>query len=81
MTDTAEGTNKETSYLRTDMGDKLHMSKQTGDDGEEGDDNLVSTTNPGCGVIGQYPLISLLIAAILGIGVGIGLNYWEPDND
>lgn len=69
---------KETSYLKTGLQQDLHMSNRPHPEGEEFDP---ATQSPGCGVIGRYPLISLLVAAVLGIGVGIGLNYWEPDSD
>lgn len=36
--------------------------------------------NPGCGILGQYPVLSVLIFAAVGIGSGVGLSYWEPDD-
>jgi hypothetical protein len=35
--------------------------------------------NPGCGIIGRYPIISILVFAACGIGLGIGLSAWEPE--
>lgn len=40
------------------------------------------TESPGCGIFGKYPLVSLLIFAVCGIALGVGLSYWRPeDND
>jgi Na+/H+-dicarboxylate symporter len=34
----------------------------------------------GCGILGRYPVLSVMFFAIIGIGVGVGLSYWEPDD-
>eukprot|EP00542_Grammatophora_oceanica_P020595 CAMPEP_0194047318 /NCGR_PEP_ID=MMETSP0009_2-20130614/23963_1 /TAXON_ID=210454 /ORGANISM="Grammatophora oceanica, Strain CCMP 410" /LENGTH=530 /DNA_ID=CAMNT_0038692893 /DNA_START=108 /DNA_END=1700 /DNA_ORIENTATION=+ len=34
----------------------------------------------GCGIMGRYPVISVMIFAAAGAGLGIGLSYWEPDD-
>lgn len=34
----------------------------------------------GCGIMGKYPVISVLTFALVGIGAGIGLSFWEPDD-
>eukprot|EP00538_Stauroneis_constricta_P000807 CAMPEP_0119572294 /NCGR_PEP_ID=MMETSP1352-20130426/44547_1 /TAXON_ID=265584 /ORGANISM="Stauroneis constricta, Strain CCMP1120" /LENGTH=540 /DNA_ID=CAMNT_0007621979 /DNA_START=208 /DNA_END=1830 /DNA_ORIENTATION=+ len=34
----------------------------------------------GCGILGRYPVLSVLIFASAGIGLGVGLSYWEPDD-
>jgi Na+/H+-dicarboxylate symporter len=34
----------------------------------------------GCGILGRYPVLSVLFFAVVGIGVGVGLSYWEPDD-
>jgi Na+/H+-dicarboxylate symporter len=36
---------------------------------------------PGCGILGRYPVLSVLIFASAGIGIGLGLSFWEPDDD
>lgn len=33
----------------------------------------------GCGLLGRFPVVSLLSFALVGIGIGVGLSYWEPD--
>jgi len=34
----------------------------------------------GCGILGRYPILSVLFFAAAGIGLGIGLAAWEPDD-
>ena len=34
----------------------------------------------GCGVLGRNPVLSVLGFALVGIGIGVGLSYWEPDD-
>lgn len=36
---------------------------------------------PGFGILGRYPVISLLVFAILGVVTGIGLMQWNPETD
>ena len=38
------------------------------------------TPRAGCGILGRYPVISVLIFAISGVAVGIGLSTWEPED-
>jgi len=37
-------------------------------------------TAPGCGILARYPVLSVLLFAGVGIAVGIGLSFWEPDD-
>merc|ERR1712176_39124 len=37
--------------------------------------------SPGFGILGRYPLITLLVFALLGLGTGIGLSFWYPETD
>lgn len=37
--------------------------------------------SPGFGILGRYPLITLLVFALLGLGTGIGLSFWHPETD
>lgn len=34
----------------------------------------------GCGILGRYPVISVLAFAIAGVAVGVGLSTWEPED-
>ena len=34
----------------------------------------------GCGLLGRYPVLSVLLCASIGIGIGIGLSYWDPES-
>jgi Na+/H+-dicarboxylate symporter len=38
-------------------------------------------TPPGCGILGRYPVLSVLLFAGVGVSVGIGLSFWEPDDE
>jgi len=46
---------------------------------EEDGSNKSVDYSPGCGIFGRYPLTSLAVFAILGLIVGIGLSFWDPD--
>ena len=35
----------------------------------------------GCGILGRYPIISVVSFAALGVALGIGLAAWTPDDD
>ena len=35
----------------------------------------------GCGILGRYPIISVVSFAMVGIGAGIGLSAWDPENE
>jgi len=34
----------------------------------------------GCGILGRYPVLSVLAFATVGISLGLGLSYWEPED-
>jgi Na+/H+-dicarboxylate symporter len=36
-------------------------------------------TAPGCGILARYPVLSVLLFAGVGVAVGVGLSFWEPD--
>jgi len=33
-----------------------------------------------CGIMANYPITAILVFVIVGVAVGVGLSYWEPDN-
>jgi Na+/H+-dicarboxylate symporter len=35
----------------------------------------------GCGILGRYPIISVISFAAMGVGIGIGLSEWDPENE
>jgi hypothetical protein len=42
---------------------------------EDEDDPLA-----GCGILGRYPIISVISFAVVGICIGVGLSAWDPDD-
>eukprot|EP00980_Cylindrotheca_fusiformis_P012005 scaffold2838_cov112-Cylindrotheca_fusiformis.AAC.7 len=34
----------------------------------------------GCGILGRYPVTSVLIFAVVGVGIGVGLSTWDPSD-
>lgn len=36
--------------------------------------------NPGCGILGRYPILAVVSFAAAGCGLGVGLSYWEPED-
>jgi Na+/H+-dicarboxylate symporter len=47
---------------------------------EEIEEEFEQAPASGCGVLSRYPVLSVLFFALVGIGVGVGLSYWEPDD-
>jgi Na+/H+-dicarboxylate symporter len=35
----------------------------------------------GCGILGRYPILSVISFAAIGVGIGIGLSEWQPENE
>ncbi len=35
----------------------------------------------GCGILGRYPVISVVTFAAIGLVTGIGLSFWDPDDE
>jgi Na+/H+-dicarboxylate symporter len=48
---------------------------------EEATQEDEEVTPAGCGILGRYPVLSVLAFAAVGIGTGVGLSYWSPDDD
>ena len=38
------------------------------------------TPSTGCGIMARYPVLSILIFAGSGIGLGFGLSAWDPED-
>jgi hypothetical protein len=47
---------------------------------DDNDDNEMHVTL-GCGILGQYPIISLISFVIGGICLGVGLSFWRPTDE
>jgi len=43
-------------------------------------EGVEEVTSTGCGILGKYPILSVVCFAACGVGLGIGLAVWEPDN-
>lgn len=39
-----------------------------------------SASMPGCGILGRYPVLSVLVFAAAGLGLGLGLSFWNPED-
>ena len=50
--------------------------KRAKEDIEEVEDDPLA----GCGILGRYPIISVITFAVVGICIGIGLSAWDPDD-
>jgi len=35
----------------------------------------------GCGPMKKYPLLSIISFALVGVGIGLALSFWEPDDE
>jgi hypothetical protein len=57
--------------METEEGKQQHHEHLTVDD---------QAPPPGCGILGRYPVVSVLAFAIVGIGIGVGLSFWDPDD-
>mmetsp|Transcript_29504 Transcript_29504/g.44679 ORF Transcript_29504/g.44679 Transcript_29504/m.44679 type:complete len:555 (+) Transcript_29504:171-1835(+) len=38
----------------------------------------VEEEKPPCGILGRHPVLAVVGFAILGIGIGVGLSFWDP---
>ena len=36
------------------------------------------TVKIGYGILGRYPVVTLISFIVTGVGIGIGLSYWRP---
>ena len=47
---------------------------------EELEDDAPSGCGGIFGILGRYPVLSVLLFAGVGVALGVGLSFWEPDN-
>eukprot|EP00980_Cylindrotheca_fusiformis_P009004 scaffold1931_cov77-Cylindrotheca_fusiformis.AAC.1 len=50
------------------------------DEKENADQQETHVPRAGCGILGRYPVISVLIFAVVGVGIGVGLSAWDPSD-
>jgi Na+/H+-dicarboxylate symporter len=68
-------TSKESKFMGQEREDNTQFDRQ------EEEDEKQQTSKLGCGIMGRYPIISLLLFVFSGIGLGIGLSMWNPDEN
>lgn len=39
------------------------------------------TRTMGCGALGRHPILSVVGFAAMGVGLGVGLSYWDTDDE
>ena len=50
---------------------------------EENNNNNKTDDEPifgGCGPMKKYPVLTVIFFAAVGIGIGVGLSFWTPDD-
>lgn len=49
---------------------------------DDSDDKSTKSHMPqtGCGIMGRYPVLSVLLFAIAGVAIGVGISTWEPED-
>jgi len=73
-----QATTNDNKYVERKLDDD--NDHQNGEN-EEKEKEQEQTSKMGCGIMGRYPVTSLLLFVGLGIGIGIGLSLWTPDQD
>ena len=56
------------------------MSNQNKKEEIVSEDEDVTQIFGGCGPMKDYPVLTVIMCAAIGIGVGVGLSFWEPDD-
>jgi len=60
------------------MTSKTENKKNVAFDTEE--EEQVQAPSTGCGILARYPVISVLAFAAVGVSLGLGLSFWEPED-
>lgn len=55
-------------------------NKSRSSDNGEAAGSETNSHQPGCGILGRYPVLSVLLFAGTGLALGIGLSTWEPED-
>merc|ERR1712048_1091822 len=70
---TQEGTIKQAVYFSQILLNYIAMPSPS-------EENAPAAPTIGCGILGRYPIISVCTFAAVGVGVGIGLSTWDPED-
>lgn len=70
-------TSNENKFIGQKGKDNIQLDRDRQE--EEEDDEKQQKSKFGCGIMRRYPIISLLLFVFSGIGVGIALSMWNPD--
>lgn len=60
------------------MSPNAEKKSQTPNLVEEAQDGESHAPHTGCGILGRYPVTSVLVFAATGVALGVGLSVWEP---
>ena len=71
-------TSNENKFIGQKGKDNIQLDRDRQEEEEE-DDEKQQKSKFGCGIMRRYPIISLLLFVFSGIGVGIALSMWNPD--
>jgi hypothetical protein len=63
-----------------DDNDEDNYKGNNNKDDKDDDDGEMHVTL-GCGILGRYPIISLVSFVVAGICLGVGLSYWRPTDE
>jgi len=75
-----QATTNDNKYVERKLDDDNGQQHGENEEKEE-EKEQEQTSKMGCGIMGRYPVTSLLLFVGLGIGIGIGLSLWTPDQD
>ena len=50
-----------------------------GDEQEDGEEEIKNIFG-GCGPMKDYPVLTVILCAAIGIGAGVGLSFWDPSD-
>jgi hypothetical protein len=67
----------------TDIEEQVMEKDENNNQDDDDDEESATTTHVslGCGVLGRYPIISLITFVLTGILLGIGISYWRPTDE
>ena len=54
--------------------------KEVHEDGDEEEEEEIKNIFGGCGPMKDYPVMTVILCAAIGIAAGVGLSFWDPDD-